>query len=354
MSEQPFPLLEPTAEFNDPKNVFMLDEYGEEVSNKDKARYLISNDILGRGAFGTVHKAWDTKLGPKAAKVISSYFSPRRTEQGLAVEPDTRATLREEAQMLSHLAPHPNVLRVEAYLETTAFNESYQADQLWGIMITERKDEKSTLRYRIKDKSIPIEKTPLIINQIAIGVEYEYKTQVVNRDLKPDNIFVTIDVNSLGEPEYWVQVADFGNGFYDERPDRDLLHPKGKHTGTPQYFSPERAVKDNLALEEYRQSDVYTLGLITYEMLTHERMFAGDSAFEILNEIIRTENPLTDLNPESQVRKEKLEKALSFLDKEKRSKIILALAKSLENDPVKRYEGPLEMAKTLEDAFAYR
>jgi serine/threonine-protein kinase len=116
----------------------------------------------------------------------------------------------------------------------------------------------------------------LIIREVARGLEYTHNKSVIHRDIKPSNILIS----HLGE----VKLIDFGVAK-DETPSK--LTMTGMIVGTPSYMSPEQANGDPIS----QQSDVYSLGVLLYEMITGVKPFLGDTNTEVLMKIVKGKFP---------------------------------------------------------------
>ena len=123
---------------------------------------------------------------------------------------------------------------------------------------------------------LPPSVAALIIREVAKGIEYTHNKSVIHRDIKPSNILIS----HLGE----IKLIDFGVAK-DETPSKLTL--TGMIVGTPAYMSPEQANGDPLG----PQSDIYSLGVLLYEMLTGVKPFIGDTNTEVLMKIVKGKFP---------------------------------------------------------------
>jgi len=123
---------------------------------------------------------------------------------------------------------------------------------------------------------IPPSVAALLIREVAKGIEYTHNKSVIHRDIKPSNILIS----HLGE----IKLIDFGVAK-DETPSKLTL--TGMIVGTPSYMSPEQANGDPLGA----QSDIYSLGVLLYEMLTGVKPFLGDTNTEVLMKIVKGKFP---------------------------------------------------------------
>jgi serine/threonine-protein kinase len=123
---------------------------------------------------------------------------------------------------------------------------------------------------------LPPSVAALIIREIAKGIEYTHNKNIIHRDIKPSNILIS----HHGE----IKLIDFGVAK-DETPSKLTL--TGMIVGTPSYMSPEQANGDPLG----PQSDIYSLGVLLYEMLTGVKPFLGDTNTEVLMKIVKGKFP---------------------------------------------------------------
>jgi tetratricopeptide (TPR) repeat protein len=212
-------------------------------------RYVVEGE-LGRGGMATVYLARDLKHErPVALKVLHSALA-----QTLGPERFLR-----EIQLTAKLQ-HPHILPV--------FDSGETAGQLWYTMPYV---EGETLRARLRRQGpLAVGEALRITREAAQALHYAHEHGVVHRDVKPENLLLTQDGNTL--------VADFGIarplGTGDER-----LTATGLSVGTPAYMSPEQVSADP-ALDA--RSDVYSLGCVLYEMLAGEPPFTGPTAQAVI------------------------------------------------------------------------
>ena len=216
---------------------------------------------LGAGGMGEVYRAHDTRLGREVAiKVLPPSFS---------ADPDRLRRFEQEARATGMLN-HPNIL---ALYDVGTFEES-------PYLVTELLEGQS-----LRDEMpLPRRKALDYARQIANGLAAAHAKGVTHRDLKPDNIFITRDGRA--------KILDFGlakvePGARDAEATRTVVTTPGMVMGTVGYTSPEQA-RGNLA--DHR-SDIFSFGVMFYEMLSGQRAFQRDSAVETLNAIIKDDPP---------------------------------------------------------------
>ncbi len=207
---------------------------------------------LGRGGMATVFLATDLKHDrPVALKVLHPDLA-----QSLGPE-----RFQREVRLAARLQ-HPHILTVHDSGET--------AGQLWFTMPFV---EGESLRDRLRrDRQLSLDDALRIARQAAQALQYAHDHGVVHRDVKPENLLLTSDGNTL--------VADFGIArALGAADDDDKLTQTGMSVGTPAYMSPEQATGDR-ALDA--RTDIYSLGAVLFEMLAGEQPYTGPTVQAIL------------------------------------------------------------------------
>ena len=226
-------------------------------------RYDIDREI-GAGGMATVYLARDVKHNRRVAlKVL-------KPELGAVLGVDRFLA---EIQVTANLQ-HPNLLPL--------FDSGEAQGLLFYVMPYV---EGETLRGRLeREKQLPVDEAVRIAVAIAGALDYAHGHGVIHRDLKPENILL-----QAGQPV----VADFGIALAVSNAGGARVTQTGLSLGTPQYMSPEQATGDR-AID--RRTDIYSLGAITYEMLTGEPPHSGTSAQAIIAKLMTEEvRPLTVL-----------------------------------------------------------
>jgi eukaryotic-like serine/threonine-protein kinase len=212
---------------------------------------------LGEGGMGVVYKAEDLKLH---RFVALKFLPPFYTK-----DESSRQRFIVEAQSASGL-DHPNICNIHEINETL--------DGQLYISMAYYKGE--SLRQKIKKGPIPFEKTLNIIFQIAKGLSAAHAENIVHRDIKPANIIIT----DKGE----VKIVDFGLAKLDEGKLTQSLSTKG----TIAYMSP--AVIRDLPVDH--RTDIWSLGILMFEMLTGQLPFEGSYAEPMMYSIVNEEPKL--------------------------------------------------------------
>ncbi|MFZ5909789.1 MAG: SUMF1/EgtB/PvdO family nonheme iron enzyme [Chloroflexota bacterium] len=219
---------------------------------KQLGRYQILEQ-LGTGGMATVYKAFDARLEREVAiKVIRrEVFSSAEMELLLK-------RFEREAKSLGRLS-HPNIVPVIDY------GEFEGAPYLVMVYLPG-----GTLKDRL-GKPIPWREAVQMLLPIAHALEYVHDQNIINRDIKPSNILLTEN----GEP----LLTDFGlvKIFGDKGKEVTNITVSGAGLGTPDYMAPEQWIGETTA-----QSDLYSLGVVLYEMITGRRPYKADTPAGIL------------------------------------------------------------------------
>ena len=224
---------------------------------------------------GEVYVARDTKLDRNVALKV---LPPE-----LASNPDRRARFEREAKSLAALN-HPNIVAIHSVEESEGVS-----------FLTMELVEGKRLGELIPDRGMELERFLELATQLVDALEAAHKKGVVHRDLKPENVMVT----ATGR----VKVLDFGLAKLRPELDDDEASqlPTRSHSGvgrvvgTIAYMSPEQAQGQPVDA----RSDLFSLGVLFYEMLTGRRPFQGDNALSVLSAILRdAPTPMTELRPD--------------------------------------------------------
>ncbi|HEX7252294.1 MAG TPA: protein kinase, partial [Thermoanaerobaculia bacterium] len=228
--------------------------------------------VLGEGAMGTVYLAHDPHIErPVALKTL------RADAAGGVHGEEVKSRFLKEAKLAGRLA-HPNVVTI---YETGG-------DQGLTYIAMEYVDGESLTQWLVRRSDAPYAERIEIVRQVAQALEHAHARGVLHRDIKPGNILLA--------REGRVKVADFGIGKLLSGTG-DLTRT-GQMIGSPAYMSPEQIRGEKLD----PRSDLFSLGVVLYELLTGRRPFPGDSITTLVYQILHTEpkDPLTlraDLPP---------------------------------------------------------
>ena len=266
-------------------------------------RYEIVGE-LGRGAMGVVYKAMDPVIGRTVAvKTI------RLSEEGTGLSrPELLTRFQTEARAAG-LLTHPNIVVVF---------DAGEEDGLYYITM-ELVEGKSLQALIDGGHAFPLPRTLRIMEQTCSALQFAHERNVVHRDIKPANLMLTADDT--------VKVTDFGTAKILQF---GTIQQTAHVMGTPSYMSPEQ-VKGR-AVDG--RSDIFSLGVMLYEMVTGEKPFPGQNITTVIYKIVN-EDPV----PPRQI------------DPSIHPGISAAIMKALEKEPEQRYQSCREM---LEDLRNYR
>jgi eukaryotic-like serine/threonine-protein kinase len=231
------------------------------------AHYRLA-DRLGAGGMGEVYAAEDTKLGRRIALKI--------LPPDLAGDPLRLERFRREARAVAALN-HPNIVTIHSVEEDRGIH-----------FLTMELVEGETLRHRLRRGGLTLAELLELAVPLADAVGAAHERGITHRDLKPENVMVTRDGR--------VKVLDFGVAQLRERAVGDsqavtFLTEAGTLMGTAAYLSPEQAT----GREVDARSDIFSLGIVLFELATGRHPFAGASAAEIISAILRDKPaPLTE------------------------------------------------------------
>jgi Tol biopolymer transport system component len=230
---------------------------------------------IGAGGMGEVYRAHDSRLGRDVAvKILPEAF---------AADDDRLRRFEREAQAIAALS-HPNILAifdVGAHVPVASASGAAPAAPIM-CMVTELLDGES-LRARMDRGRLPVSKAVDCARQIASGLAAAHARGITHRDIRPENVFVTKDGH--------VKILDFGltKQANDTTLDATRLQSAtaaGIVLGTVGYMSPEQ-VRGEAA---DARSDIFSFGVVLYELLAGERPFRGDTAVQTMNATL-TEDP---------------------------------------------------------------
>ena len=223
---------------------------------------------IGSGGMGAVYKAEQPEMRRfVAVKILHPRYLSR---------PDLVSRFRREARAMSHLS-HPNTARVFLYGQLDDGACYFVMEYLAG------KNLAQTVRA---EGPMDVTRAVNIMVQVCGALEEAHKQGIVHRDLKPENVFLT----TQGGISDYPKVLDFGLAKVTERemrPGSLILTQEGMVFGTPEFMSPEQARGEKLD----GRSDIYSLGIIMYELLTGKLPFDANQPMEFIQKHIK-EPPL--------------------------------------------------------------
>jgi len=259
---------------------------------------------IGHGGMAEVYKARHPKLDRIVTiKILHGY---------LAEGKDFLARFEREARSVANLR-HPHIVQIH----------DFDVDHDTYYMVMEYIDG-GTLQDRMADlgregKYMPLSRIVEILDQIAMALDYAHKKDIIHRDIKPSNILLS----SSGE----AFLADFGIA---RMVSTSQFTSTGALIGTPTYMSPEQCK----GLELTTVSDIYSLGVILFELLTGQAPFAADTPLALLQKCVNEPlPPVRSLRP-----------GLS-------SSIEVVVEKALAKDPAERYQSAGELTQAMAQAL---
>ena len=261
-------------------------------------RYQVLEEIASGGQ-ATVYRVWDTDTGRILALKV---MHPHMSQDAAYLE-----RFHREARLASSIN-HPNVVRI--YEVGQEGDKHYMALEYFPL----------TLHHLIQAQTkMPVERVVDIAHQVALGLEAAREQGIIHRDIKPQNILIG--------PEGTTKVPDFG---ISRAADLSTMTRTGMIMGTPYYMSPEQA----MGLRVDIRSDVYSLGVVMYQMLTGELPLEADTPWEVIRRHIEVKpRPVRQLRSDTPRPVEQV------------------VTRCLEKEPGKRYVTPLGLAQALELAL---
>jgi peptide/nickel transport system substrate-binding protein len=268
-------------------------------------RYRI-NVRLGAGAMGEVYRATDTNTNQEVAiKILARH---------LTFDPDMLERFRREGEALRQLR-HSNIV---------GFVDTFQHEGQQVIVLEYVPG--GSLHQLIKQGPLPIDQACRIALELCDALTRAHHLKIIHRDIKPENVLLAED----GTPK----LSDFGVARLVSEGTR--LTGTGTQVGTPFYMSPEAWQGQRLD----GQADIWSLGVLLYEMLAGQVPFGGDTLVAVMNKVLTA--PLPDLKP---------------LRPEVPPELVKIVRKMLTRDKTKRYQTIREVGLDLErvaEAIAQR
>lgn len=273
-----------------------------DLIDKRLGDYIVERQIA-IGGMATIYLGRDVKLGRSAAiKVLLPDVASR--------DDTLTARFEREARAIGQLE-HENIIPIFQFGEQDGLYflamRYVEGDDLANVLTD----------YHNQGQLIPLARALKILDQVAAALDYAHLKGIVHRDVKPSNVLLAADDR--------VYLSDFGLVLYSTG-DQTL----GTAFGTPRYISPEQATDSTLSTAK---SDIYSLAVIVYEMVTGQRLFRGKTPMEIaLSHITEVPQPPRTFNP--------------TISSELQSVIL----RSLEKDPNMRHHSAREFVDELRTA----
>lgn len=274
-------------------------------------RYVVDS-VIGKGSSGIVYKATRLLMGREVAvKVLHSY---------LGAEVGALDRFLREARAASRLR-HPHIINIWESGVTDDAQPYFVMDYLEGMTLADLVRQKS---YLHAGRAMPI------ITQICEALGEAHRQNIIHRDIKPENIVLETNEGDNNFDDY-VKVLDFG--IADAPAGTPGVARVKTAAGSPAYMSPEQCQ----GFELDQRSDIYSLAIVIFEMLTGMRPFAADDVMKLFYMHVSQPPP-----------------TLSSMRADLRfpMQVELAVAKALAKNPDNRQQSIKEFHKDLEDAFA--
>src|SRR5579864_5119476 len=254
---------------------------------------------IGHGGMAVVYRARQDSLERTVAVKILS--------ENLAASPEFMERFRREARTAANLR-HPNVITVFDFGEDERGVPYLVLEYIEGPTLAD-----------LMDRGLEDRRVADLLDQIAAGLDYAHARGVIHRDIKPGNVLLTDDGRAV--------LADFGLAWLLDGAHLTLT---GGVIGTPEYMSPEQAGGEPID----HRADVYSLGVVLYEMLVGERPFVAETPIAVLLQHLQDAPPsVLDARPD-------LPLAVGGV-----------ITKALAKDPNERYLSAGALAQAFRQAF---
>ncbi len=260
---------------------------------------------VGEGGMARIYKGFHAELNRYAAIKVVNW--------GLQEDPEFTERFRREAQAIATLR-HPNIVQIYDFGE-------HSSGYFMAMEFIEGDDLAVQLRQSsVKNRLLPKNQIIKIIADVAAALDYAHAHHVIHRDVKPSNIMINREGQSI--------LTDFGLVMLPAQASQRTL---GSTFGTPHYVAPEQAISSASAVPA---SDLYSLGVVLYEMATGQLPFDDESPLSVaLKHVSDIPTPPTALNPNLP------------------SKVEDVILKTLAKNPNERFASAGQMAAVLQEAW---
>ena len=267
-------------------------------------KYEVREEI-SRGNMGAVYLGYDPYIDCRVAIKVANIQALNDPETGVRY----RKMFFNEAHAAGMLN-HPNIINI--------YDVGIDGDD-WFIVMEYVEGGHTLKPYCRPDNLLPVDKVVEIIFDCAKALDYAHRQGVVHRDIKPSNILFT--------PDQDIKIGDFS--IAQIQTEEDTAEP-GDMLGSPRYMSPEQLREEQIS----SQTDLYSLGVVLYELLTGRPPFSADNFPALVNQVLNEEPPsLTDHRAD-------ISEALNAIAQ-----------KALSKDTAGRYQTGLEFATHLAGLF---
>jgi serine/threonine protein kinase len=264
-------------------------------------KYVILGE-LGRGATSSVYRARDTFAARDVAIKLFNHASDDPSFGG-----QHRSAFLTEAALVGKLE-HPHIVS----LLDAAVEDDF------SYVVMDYVAGGTLAQYAVMDNLLPLERVVEVVFKCSRALEYAHRMGVIHRDIKPANILVTEDFD--------VKLADFGVAQLEE-----ATHTNIGNAGSPAYMSPEQLTDKELT----HQTDIYSLGVVMFQLLTGRLPFTASSQASLMYQIVNHSAP-----------------ALSTVRQNLPPAIDAIVEKAMQKDASLRYQNWIEFGKDL--AFLFR
>jgi eukaryotic-like serine/threonine-protein kinase len=289
--------------------------------------------VLGEGGFSVVYLAEQDRPVKRlvALKVIKPGMDTKQVIARFEAERQTLALLN-----------HPNIAAVYDAGATETGLPYFVMENVKGIPITEHCDR----------EKLSIEERLALFLQVCDGVQYAHQKGIIHRDIKPSNILVSFDGDKAAP-----RIIDFGvsKAITKQLSERTLYTEQGQFVGTPEYMSPEQAEMGAQDIDT--RTDIYSMGVVLYELLTGALPFdpeaLRESSIENIRRIIREQDPkkpstrLTGMGEEARKIAENRNIDLANLKKRLNRELEWIPLKAMRKDRTRRYRSASEFADDI-------
>lgn len=221
-------------------------------------RYIVEKEI-GRGAAGRIYKAWDPKLDRTVVIKTVSYSLTAGSEEIRRL----KARVYREARAAAKLN-HPNIVVVYDVEDEPTFS----------YIVMEHIEGPDLRELLLEESKIPAPRAVHFVSQVCKALQFAHAAGIVHRDIKPSNILILENDK--------IKVTDFGIAKVTNHL---TLTQTGRVVGTPSYMAPEQIEGGDVD----NRADIFSLGVVLYELLTGQRPFTGESLAALAYKIVHVE-----------------------------------------------------------------
>jgi len=260
---------------------------------------------LGNGASAIVYLAEDP-FNQRQVAIKVANFEGRYTEEESA---RFRKLFLNEASLAGKLV-HPNIVRV--------YDAVFDEDEKKNYIVMEYVPGGTLKKFCNERHLLPVQQLAMIVFKCCRAMDYAFQRGIVHRDLKPANILLSEDQD--------IKISDFGTAHISQATQTQLQG----FIGSPAYMAPEMITEK----QPSQQSDIYSLGVLMYEMLTGRLPFTAKTGVGVINKILHEEPAkISDVRPSAP------------------KELVTIAEKAMSKDPANRYRTWFEMAKDLANTF---